>query len=84
MAQTISPDAIREAAYHLWVSAGQPDGQDQQFWFQAEASLAKPAPKKRAAAKKAPVKKAASVVKKPTVKSAAPKSKVAAKKTAKS
>ena len=83
MAQTISHDAIREAAYHLWLSAGQPAGQDQDFWFQAEASLVKPAPKKKAAAKNAPVKKAVAATKKPAAKKAAPKATAPAKKTTK-
>ena len=79
MAQTISQDAISETAYHLWLGAGQPDGQDQAFWFEAEAKLTKPVAKKKAAAKKAPAKKAAAD--KPVAKKAAA-AKPAAKKTA--
>ena len=57
--KTISEDAIREAAYHLWQAEGQPAGQDQEFWFRAEAALKAPAPRKRAPAKKAAAPKVA-------------------------
>ena len=86
MAQINSQEAISEAAYHLWLAAGQPDGQDQEFWFQAEAALSTPAPRKKAAAKKAPAKKAAAPKKAAAAKTApaakraaAPKKKAAAK-----
>ncbi|WP_420858551.1 DUF2934 domain-containing protein [Marivivens marinus] len=53
--QTIPTDQIAEAAYHIWMAEGCPAGRDQDHWLAAEAQLTttKPAPKKRAAAKKA-------------------------------
>ncbi len=60
---------IKDLAYRLWDEAGRPEGQDMEFWLQAEASLAKPAPaaKSKVAAKpKAPAKpKAAATPKAP-------------------
>ena len=38
--QTIDQEKIRDRAYQLWDRAGQPEGQDQQFWFDAERELA--------------------------------------------
>ncbi len=64
---------IAESAYLMWLDAGQPHGQDQDFWFRAETALAKPATRKRAPAKK-------SVAAKAPTKRAAPKK--AAKKNA--
>ena len=32
-------DIIRENAYHLWEQAGCPEGQADEFWFEAENSL---------------------------------------------
>lgn len=64
-------EEIREAAYHMWIDDGAPEGEDQAYWFRAEAALtgAKPkaAPKARTAATKTPAKPAA---KKPTAKKA--------------
>ncbi len=66
----VTDEEIREAAYHMWLEDGAPEGEDQAYWFRAEAALtgakpkaapkakAKAAPKKPAAAKKAPAKKA--------------------------
>jgi hypothetical protein len=31
---------IRDRAYQLWDQAGQPDGDDHAFWYQAERELA--------------------------------------------
>ncbi len=33
-------DKIRDRAYQLWDMAGQPEGQEQEFWYQAERELA--------------------------------------------
>lgn len=52
-----TPDQIAETAYHLWLKAKCPHGRDQEFWFAAESSLAGPAPRKRASAKKPAAKK---------------------------
>lgn len=30
---------IRDRAFQLWDQAGQPDGQEQEFWFRAEREL---------------------------------------------
>lgn len=35
-----SEDAIRDRAYALWVEAGSPEGNDWQFWHEAERQLA--------------------------------------------
>jgi hypothetical protein len=32
-------DEIRERAHQLWEQAGKPDGQDEQFWREAERQL---------------------------------------------
>jgi hypothetical protein len=32
-------EAISLRAYHLWETAGRPDGRDQEFWHRAEAEL---------------------------------------------
>jgi hypothetical protein len=32
-------DEIRVAAYHKWVAAGSPPGDDMRFWFEAEREL---------------------------------------------
>lgn len=34
-----SEDAIRERAYALWLEAGSPEGNDWQFWHDAEREL---------------------------------------------
>ncbi|NMA97666.1 MAG: DUF2934 domain-containing protein [Phyllobacteriaceae bacterium] len=31
---------VRERAYQLWDQAGQPEGREQEFWFDAERELA--------------------------------------------
>ncbi len=33
-------DKIRDRAYQLWDKAGQPEGREQEFWFEAERELA--------------------------------------------
>jgi Protein of unknown function (DUF2934) len=32
-------EAIRERAYHLWVAAGQPDGNPDAYWLDAQREL---------------------------------------------
>ena len=32
-------DEIRALAYELWVMAGRPEGQEHEFWFEAERRL---------------------------------------------
>ena len=32
---------IRERAYHLWKSAGEPNGNPAEFWYQAEQEIIK-------------------------------------------
>jgi len=57
----VTQDQIREAAYQLWLDAGEPSGMEQDFWFRAEAALtaAKPtAAKAKAAPRKAAAKPA--------------------------
>ena len=36
----IEDDMIRDRAYQLWDQAGQPEGREQEFWYQAERELA--------------------------------------------
>lgn len=85
---THTEEHIREAAYLLWKNEGEPAGQDQEYWFRAEAELSTPKPRKRAAAKKAadeakPVRAAKPAAakkpaaKKPAARKAAPKAKAA-------
>ena len=53
-----SQDQIRERAYALWEAAGQPHGQDLEFWAMAETELTgqpDAAPKKRSRSRKVPV-----------------------------
>ena len=52
---------VKDLAYRLWEEAGKPQDRDMDFWLQAEAALAKPAAKPKAAAAKpkAPAKAAA-------------------------
>lgn len=38
--QTMDQEKIRDRAYQLWDRAGQPEGRDQEFWFDAERELA--------------------------------------------
>jgi len=38
-AQPVDNAKIAEAAYYAWERDGRPAGHDQQYWFQAEASL---------------------------------------------
>jgi hypothetical protein len=33
-------DMIRNRAYELWDQAGQPEGREQEFWYEAERELA--------------------------------------------
>jgi Protein of unknown function (DUF2934) len=35
---------IRERAYHLWKSAGEPNGSPDDFWYQAEKEILKKTP----------------------------------------
>lgn len=83
--KTVTEAAIREKAYEMWTADGQPHGQDQEYWYRAEAELKKPArraPAKKpaakatGAAKPAAAKKPAArkpAAKKPAAKAAAPK-----------
>ena len=62
---------IADAAYHLWLKEGRPEGQDMDHWLRARAELEaaqSPAPKKRRAAAKP---NAATEVAKPKPKAAA-------------
>lgn len=62
---------ISEAAYHLWVKEGRPEGKDLDLWLKAQAELAAteaPTPKKRRAAAKP---KAAAAAARPKTKAAA-------------
>ena len=38
--QTIDQEKIRDRAYQLWDRAGQPEGREQEFWYDAERELA--------------------------------------------
>lgn len=79
---TINESQIREAAYHMWLNAGQPQGQEQDFWLQAEASLAARKGAKKPAAKKTAANKAAAPkaeTKTAKAKTAKPKAKTAKK-----
>jgi hypothetical protein len=38
--QTNHEETIRDRAYALWVEAGSPEGNDWQFWHEAERQLA--------------------------------------------
>ena len=67
----IDESAIREAAYQLWLDAGQPHGQDEAHWLQAIEALKASKPKKKTTRKAA--------AKPKTAKTAATKSKAAAK-----
>ena len=44
---------IQEAAYYLWLEAGQPNGRDQEHWLKAIDALSKPEPKRKAVRKAA-------------------------------
>ena len=37
---SIHEDQIKDRAYQLWDEAGQPEGREQEFWYQAERELA--------------------------------------------
>lgn len=37
---TIHDDKIRDRAFQLWDRAGQPDGREEEFWYEAEKELA--------------------------------------------
>ena len=86
MAQQITENMIREAAYFLWEKAGRPDGSAEYFWMKAceqffkpkKVEIKKPAAKKVQPKKAAPVKKAA-----PAPKAATPAKKPAVKVVAK-
>ena len=45
--KTISHDNIADRAFELWLAKGQPCDQDEQIWFEAEASLRSPAKRTR-------------------------------------
>jgi len=77
----VTEEAIREAAYHLWKNEGEPHGQDQDYWYRAEAELTPAKPARKPAAKKAAAPKAEGEVKAAAAKPAAAK-KPAAKKPA--
>lgn len=66
----IDDAAVRDAAYFLWLEAGQPEGRDQELWFRAESALTAPIAKPKAK-------------RKPAAKAAAPKAKAAPKAAAK-
>lgn len=38
-ASMLMEQRIREAAYRLWEEAGQPEGREEDFWYQAEAEI---------------------------------------------
>jgi len=42
----IDENTIRDHAYRLWERAGQPEGREQHFWFEAERELAAEQPPK--------------------------------------
>ena len=76
MAQQITENMIREAAYFLWEKAGRPDGSAEYFWMKACEQFFKPKKVeiKKAATKKVQPKKTVAPVKKatPAPKAAAP------------
>ena len=37
---TMDQEKIRDRAYQLWDRAGQPEGREQEFWFEAEREMA--------------------------------------------
>jgi hypothetical protein len=37
----MSQESVKDISYRLWDEAGRPEGRDQEFWFLAEAALAK-------------------------------------------
>lgn len=37
---TTDQDKIRDRAFQLWDKAGQPEGREQEFWYEAERELA--------------------------------------------
>ena len=78
---------ISEAAYHLWVKEGRPEGKDLDLWLKAQAELQAaeaPAPKKRRAPAKPKAAAAPKAAAKDKPKAAAkPKAKAAAKPKAK-
>ncbi|MBJ3786964.1 DUF2934 domain-containing protein [Devosia sediminis] len=37
---TLDEDKIRDRAFQLWDKAGQPEGREQEFWYDAERELA--------------------------------------------
>ena len=43
---------IADAAYHLWLNEGQPEGRDKEHWLRARSEIEAAAPKKRRAAAK--------------------------------
>ena len=69
MAQQITENMIREAAYFLWEKAGRPDGSAEYFWMKACEQFFKPKKVeiKKATAKKPQPKKVATPAKKTAV-----------------
>ncbi len=60
-------NAIRERAYHIWESAGRPDGRADEHWHQAMHEVISAPPMttpEKPKAKKAPAKKATTAAKK--------------------
>ncbi|MEQ8599665.1 MAG: DUF2934 domain-containing protein [Devosia sp.] len=37
---SVDQDKIRDRAFQLWDKAGQPEGREEEFWYQAERELA--------------------------------------------
>lgn len=71
MAQQITENMIREAAYFLWEKAGRPDGSAEYFWMKACEQFFKPKKveiKKPTAKKTVPAKKTTASTKKTEVK----------------
>lgn len=94
MAQQITENMIREAAYFLWEKAGRPDGSAEYFWMKAceqffkpkKVEIKKPATKKAVTPVKkvaAPAKKTVKVSVKPVVTASKPVKKVIIKVQAK-
>lgn len=74
---------IREAAYHMWKSEGEPDGKHEEHWHRAHDALTTSKPKRKPAAKKAAAPKEAASGKTTASKTAAKKTTTRKKSTAK-
>ena len=71
-------EAVRALAFRLWEEHGTPEGRDQEYWYRAEAIIARdeslqPHPVPTPPAAKAAAKPKAPVAKAPAAKAAAPK-----------